>query len=205
MSHCIIDTKTSALSGWVLLGLHFYSTKRNNAALHVLEYAKSLTSLGQFPVSLHSHISIRDMLSNTNREYGFINILKKMKLKTAKLITLPSKTEDQSIITDELLQLVPGNRDIVCPPGVLLYYLMFIYYHRLNDISRRQDCLHDLMFYVTTESTKFSPALQILSLVYLKRAFKIISDTDDVYNCKIMLDTLVETTELKKLRTWNNC
>jgi hypothetical protein len=24
LSHCIIDTKTCALSGWVLLGLHFY-------------------------------------------------------------------------------------------------------------------------------------------------------------------------------------
>jgi hypothetical protein len=76
------------------------------------------------------------------------------------MIRLSSETEDQSFITDELLQLYPGNRGIVCPPGVLLYYLMFIYYHRLNDISRRQDCLHDLMLYVTTEYTKFSPLLQ---------------------------------------------
>jgi len=74
LSHCIIDTKTSALSGWVLLGLHFYLSKRYNTAIHVLGNTKSLTSLGQFPVSLESHISIRDMLSKTNREYGFINI-----------------------------------------------------------------------------------------------------------------------------------
>ena len=76
---------------------------------------------------------------------------------------------------------------------------MFISYHRLNDISRRQDCLHDLMLYVTTESTKFSPALQVISLFYLRRAFEIISDTDGVYNCKIMISTLVETTDLKKV------
>jgi uncharacterized membrane-anchored protein len=37
LSHCIIDTKTSALSGWVLLGLHFYLNKRYNTAIHVLE------------------------------------------------------------------------------------------------------------------------------------------------------------------------
>jgi hypothetical protein len=86
-------------------------------------------------------------------------------------------TEDQSFINDELLKLIPGDRTIMCPPGVLLYYLMFIYYHRLNDISRRQDCLYDLMLYVTTESTKFSPALQIFSFGYLRRAFEIISDT----------------------------
>jgi hypothetical protein len=58
LSHCIIDTKTCALSGWVLLGLHFYLNKRYNTAIHVLEYTKSLTSLGQFPVSDLSHISI---------------------------------------------------------------------------------------------------------------------------------------------------
>ena len=52
LSHCIIDTKTCALSGWVLLGLHFYLNKRYNTAIHVLEYTKSLTSLGQFTVSL---------------------------------------------------------------------------------------------------------------------------------------------------------
>ena len=138
------------------------------------------------------------MLSKTNREYGFLNIFQKIKLKTAKEITLSSKTEDQSFITDELLQCYPGNRSITCPPEVLLYYLMFIYYHRLNDISRRQDCLHDLMLYVTTESTKFSPVLQFFSFCYLRQAFDIISDTDGVYNCEIMLDTLLETTELKK-------
>ena len=90
------------------------------------------------------------MLSKTNREDGFLNIFQKIKLKTAKVITLSSKTEDQSFITDELLQLNPVNRSIMCPSRVLLYYLMFIYYHRLNDISRRQDCQHDLMLYVTT-------------------------------------------------------
>jgi hypothetical protein len=199
LSHCIIDTKTCVLSGWVLLGLIvFYLNKRYNTAIHVLEFTKSLTSLGQFPVSIHSHISIKDMLSKTNREYGFLNIFQKIKLKTAKIITLSSKTEDQSFITDELLQCYPGNRSITCPPEVLLYYLMFIYYHRLNDISRRQDCLHDLRLYVTTESTKFSPVLQFFSFCYLRQAFDIISDTDGVYNCEIMLDTLLETTELKK-------
>ena len=199
LSHCIIDTKTCVLSGWVLLGLIvFYLNKRYNTAIHVLEFTKSLTSLGQFPVSIHSHISIKDMLSKTNREGGFLNIFQKIKLKTAKVIALLSETEDQSFITDELLKFSSGDRDIVCPPGVLLYYLRFIYYHRLNDISRRQDCLHDLKLYVTTESTKFSQVLQYLSFCYLRRAFEIISDTDGVYNCDIMLDTLVETTELKK-------
>ena len=86
----------------------------------------------------------------------------------------------------------------MCPSRVLLYYLMFIYYHRLNDISRRQDCLHDLMLYVTTEYPKFSPADQIFSLLYLRRAFIIISDTDGVYNCTIVIRTLVETNELRK-------
>ena len=199
LSHCIIDTKTCALSGWVLLGLHFYLNKRYNTAIHVLEFTKSLTSLGQFTVSIDSHISIRDMLSKTNREYGVLNIFQKIKLKTAKLITLISETEDQSVITDELLQPYPGERDITCPPGVLLYYLMFISYHRLNDISRRQDCLHDLMLYVTTESTKFSPALQFISFFHLRRAFEIISDTASVYNCTIMLNTLVKSTCLKKI------
>ena len=80
------------------------------------------------------------------------------------MITVSTKTEDQSFITDELLKLSPGDRTITCPPGVLLYYLMFIYYHRLNDISRRQDCLYDLMLYVTTESPKFSPMDQLFSL-----------------------------------------
>ena len=121
-----------------------------------------------------------------------------MKLKTAKVIELSSETEDQSFITDELLQLYPGFRSIICPPGVLLYYLMFIYYHRLNDISRRQDCLHDLMLYVTTESPTFSPIDQLFSFGYLRRAFIIISDTDAADNCDIMLDTLLETTDLKK-------
>ena len=199
LSHCIIDTKTSALSGWVLLGLYFYLNKKYNTAIHVLEYTKSLTSLGQFTVSFDSHISIRDMLSKTNREYGALNIFQKIKLKTAKVISLSSETEDQSFITDELLQLILGDRDIVCPPGVLLYYLMFISYHRLNDISRRQDCLHDLMLYVTTESTKFSPALQIISFDYLRQTFLIISDTDGVYNCNMMIRTLLETTEIKKI------
>ena len=139
------------------------------------------------------------MLSKTNREDGFLNIFQKIKLKTAMTILLSSKTEDQSFITDELLQLNPGNRSIMCPSRVLLYYLMFISCHRLNDISRRQDCLHDLMLYVTTESTKFNPELQVISLCYLRRAFIIISDTDGVYNCNIMLNTLLETTDLKKL------
>jgi hypothetical protein len=111
------------------------------------------------------------MLSKSNREDGFLNIFQKIKLKTAKMITLLSETEDQSFITDELLQLIPGNRDMACFPGVLLYYLMFIYYHRLNDISRRQDCLHDLRLYVTAESTNLSPRLQFFSFCYLKRAF----------------------------------
>jgi hypothetical protein len=187
LSHCIIDTKTSALSEWVLLGLYFYLSKRYNTAIHVLEYPKSLTSLGQFPVSFDSHICIRDMLNKTNREYGFINIFQKIKLKTGKMITVSTKTEDQSFNTDELLKLSPGDRTITCPPGVLLYYLMFIYYHRLNDISRRHDCLHDLMLYVTTESPKFSPMDQLFSLGYLQKAFTIISDIANVYNCNIMM------------------
>ena len=76
---------------------------------------------------------------------------------------------------------------------------MFCSYHRLNDISRRQDCLHDLMLYVTTEYPKFSPTDQFSSLLYLRRAFIIISDTDGVYNCNIMIRTLVESTYLKKV------
>jgi hypothetical protein len=123
LSHCIIDTKNSALSGWVLLGLHFYLTRRYNTAIHVVKYTKSLTSLGQFPVSIDSHISIRDMLSNTNREY-VMNIFQKIKLKTAKAIVLSSETEDQSFITDELLQRYPSNINIACHPGVLLYYVL---------------------------------------------------------------------------------
>jgi hypothetical protein len=207
LSHCIIDTKTFALSGWVLLGLHFYLNKRYNTAIHVLEFIKSLTSLGQFPVSMYSQISIRNMLSQTNREYGFLNIFQKIKLKTAKVIELLSKTKDQSFITDELLQRYPGNRDIRCPSGVLLYYLMFISYHRLNDISRRDDCLHDLMLYVTTESTKVSPMLHCFSLLYLRRAFEIVSDTDGVNDCNIVLLTLLITTDLKKYidQAMNNC
>ena len=116
LSHCIIDTKTCALSGWVLLGLHFYLNKRYNTAIHVLEYTKSLTSLGQFPVSIDSHISIRDMLSKTNREDGFLNIFQKIKLKTAMTISLSSKTEDQSFITDELLQLNIQVIEASCVP-----------------------------------------------------------------------------------------
>jgi len=138
------------------------------------------------------------MLSKTNREYGFLNIFQKIKLKTARGITLLTEIEDQSFITDELLQLYPGIRGIMCHPGVLLFYLMFISYHRLNDISRRQDCLHDLMLYVTTESPKFSPFFQLFSFCYLRQAFEIISDTESVYNCTIMLCTLVESTYLKK-------
>jgi hypothetical protein len=79
------------------------------------------------------------MLSKTNREYEFINIFQKIKLKTAKLIGLISETEDQSFITDELLQLYPGNRYIKCPTEVLLYYLMFISYHRLNALMEIYD------------------------------------------------------------------
>ena len=55
------------------------------------------------------------------------------------------------------------------------------------------------MLYVTTESTKFSPALQIFSFGYLRRAFIIISDTESDYNCDIMIRTLLETPELRKL------
>ena len=58
LSHCIIYTKICALSGWVLLGLYFYLNKRYTTAIHVLEYTKSLTSLGQFPVSIFSNICI---------------------------------------------------------------------------------------------------------------------------------------------------
>ena len=125
-------------------------------------------------------------------------------MKTAKVIVL-RETEDQSFFTDELLQLFPGNRDMLSLPGVLLYYLMFIRYHRLNDISRRQDCLHDLMLYVTTESTKFTPALQYVSFMYLRKAFIIISDTKSVYNCDIVLETLIESTYLKKVLGRNDC
>jgi hypothetical protein len=55
------------------------------------------------------------------------------------------------------------------------------------------------MLYVTTEYPKFSPADQISSLLYLRRAFIIISDTDGVYNCTIVIRTLVESTYLKKV------
>ena len=160
LSHCIFDAKTSALSGWVLLSLHFYLSKRYNTAIHVWGNTKSLTSLGQLPVSLESHISIRNMLSKTNtrnREYGFINIFQKIKLTTTNIIALFTEEEDNLFITDELLQLGPGDKYLFCHPGVLLYYLMFIYYHRSNDVSRRQHCLHDLKLYVKTESPKFSP------------------------------------------------
>jgi len=73
------------------------------------------------------------------------------------MIALFTEEEDNPFITDELLQLGPGDKYLFCHPGVLLYYLMFIYYHRSNDVSRRQHCLHDLMLYVKTESPKFSP------------------------------------------------
>ena len=87
----------------------------------------------------------------------------------------------------------------MCPPEVLLYYLRFISYHRLNDISRRQNCLHDLMLYVTTESPKFSITVKFLSFMYLRKAFIIISDTEGFYNCNIMLYTLIDSTDLKKI------
>jgi len=76
---------------------------------------------------------------------------------------------------------------------------MFIYYHRLNDVSKRQNCLHDLMLYVTTESPKLSPMYQCASFTCLGQAFAIISDTDAANNCTIMLRTLIESTDLKKM------
>jgi hypothetical protein len=94
------------------LGLQFYLSKRYNTAIHVWGNTKSLTPLGQLSVSLESHISIRDMLSKTNtrnREYGFINIFQKIKLTTTKMIALFTE-EDNPFITDELLQLGPGDK-----------------------------------------------------------------------------------------------
>ena len=85
----------------------------------------------------------------------------------------------------------------VSPPGVLLYYLMFIYYHQLNDIPRRQDCLHDLILYVTRESPKVGLAFQYFSLRYLQQAFTMITDTESAANCHIMIETLIESTDLK--------
>ena len=78
-------------------------------AIHVLEYTKSLTSLGQFPVSIDFHISIRDVLSKTNREDGFLNIFQKIKLKTAKI-------KDNFIInqlSDMILKLHSSRNDII--------------------------------------------------------------------------------------------
>ena len=110
-------------------------------------------------------------------------------------IRLGLQIEGQFFITDELL---PSNSIFVCLPGVLLYFLMFISYQRLNDISRRQDCLHDLMWYATTESPKFSLIHHFSSIVYLRRAFRIVSDTDAADNSDIMIRTLLKSTDFKK-------
>ena len=197
LSHCMIETKNGALSGWVLLGLYFYLNKQYKPAIHVLEYTKSLTSIGQLFVSIYSLISIKDMLSETNKIYEFINSFQKFKLKTARVIRLKTETNDKSFIKDELLQRFPGSTDLFCHPGVLLHYLMFISYHRLNDTSRRQDCLQDLVLYVTTVYSKLSPIFQLFSLLYLRRAFTIISDTEGVDNCDTMLKTLMELPDIK--------
>jgi hypothetical protein len=74
LSHCIIDTKTSALSGWVLLGLHFYLNKRYNTAIHVLEYTKSLTSLGQFPTcSVYPSLGLQPCNKHRSGNTAFSN------------------------------------------------------------------------------------------------------------------------------------
>jgi len=49
------------------------------------------------------------------------------------------------------------------------------------------------------EYQKFSPMFQFFSLEYLRRAFTIISHTDTADDCDIMIETLVESTDLKKL------
>jgi hypothetical protein len=41
--------------------------------------------------------------------------------------------------------------------------------------------------------------LQLFSFSYLRRAFDIISDTESVYNCEIMIREIVESTDLKKV------
>ena len=53
-----VNTHIWAHTFQVSLGLHFYLCKRYNTAIHDLGNTKSLTSLGHFPVSLESHISI---------------------------------------------------------------------------------------------------------------------------------------------------
>jgi len=55
------------------------------------------------------------------------------------------------------------------------------------------------MLYVTTESPKFSSMYQYASFMCLRQAFAIISDTDAANNCTIMLRTLIESTDLKKM------
>jgi hypothetical protein len=100
--------------------LYFYLNKQYKPAIHVLKYTKSLTSLGQYFVSIYSHISIRDMLSETNREYRFINSFQKFKLKTARAVKLKTKKNDKSFIKDELLQRFPSNTDLFCHPSIMV-------------------------------------------------------------------------------------
>ncbi|VDH94023.1 Hypothetical predicted protein [Mytilus galloprovincialis] len=160
--HLKDGTKTDAVSGWLLYASFYYVTGQYKVTLRLTDYVLSRCSSDMLLIDL-IHYSEEDMNNYRNNVYSTMTLNEMMRIATVANVHY---FQNSSLIPMEL-QLEVNDDDIYIPPTVMSHFLRYMCYHHLDDISNRQQALHDL--YLSVDGTHFvSTNTLSTSLTYLE-------------------------------------
>ncbi|CAG2223681.1 unnamed protein product [Mytilus edulis] len=172
LSHLLIGVNSDAVSGWLTLASFFYVHQKYFASLSVINYA------------MQKYTDEKIFTGSTTSEFTFIqkhalNLMKKEKLYTViKALTIELlKFDLESSLIPQELPLGLADKLYVYHPLPYAYFLSFLCYYHLHDITSCRQYLLQLILAMTNSSIHFSfPAIS--TTIMTATAHQLMGDAD---------------------------
>ncbi|CAG2217585.1 unnamed protein product [Mytilus edulis] len=175
----IIATYKDSLSGWLRIALSFFFFEQYNEALTILDYGRLTCTVEK--LFTFNGKECRQFYSakqqNTSMQKNIV--LRDIRLRTMRKFIVWSEPNSANE-THPFIYLARTVRKIHCPSVVFMYYLRFLCFFNLKDITQFRDSLRSLHWTVKNNfCIERVSSMKNRACLYLSRAYRIIGKEEE--------------------------
>ncbi|XP_063405890.1 uncharacterized protein LOC134689852 [Mytilus trossulus] len=172
--------KTDAVTGWLLYASFYYVTGQFEVTLRLTDYVISRCSPDMLNAGYvnFTEPAEKDILNYRSHVHSTMTLTEKMRMAIIGDVIF---SQNSSLIPAEL-QLEANNHSMTIPSIVMYYFLRFLCFYHLCEISKKQQALHD--FELIVKNNNYIPPKNVSnSLTILGVCYEISGDKDAAYQC----------------------
>ncbi|VDI60367.1 Hypothetical predicted protein [Mytilus galloprovincialis] len=176
----IIATYKNSLSGWLRIALSFFFFEQYNEALTILDYGRLTCTVEKLFTFNGKECRQFYSAKQQNTSMQKNTVLEDIRLRTMRKFIVWSEPHTANE-THPFIHLATTVRKIHCPSVVFMYYLRFLCFFNLKDITQFRDSLRSLHWTVKTIfCIERVSSMKNRACLYLSRAYRIIGKEEEV-------------------------